>query len=218
MDSSQKYAAQTQKKLICLVALYFCFVATLQGEVVILCLGDSLTAGYGLNPEQAYPQLLSQRFKADGQSVKMINAGLSGSTTASGEKRLKWHLKGKKKADVLLLALGANDGLRGLRLEKSKEHLSKLIALGKEQGMEVILAGMKIPPNYGLAYTKSFENMYLELATEHQITLIPFLLEGVAGERSLNLADGIHPNAKGQEILAKTVYPYLQSALKAVLK
>lgn len=183
------------------------------GAQTILFLGDSLTEGYGIDQNEAFPELVKKlakvRLKKD---IKAINAGVSGSTTASGLERLKWYLK-KEKPNLMILALGANDGLRGFDLEKSKKSLSEIIDFAKANGVKVILAGMLMPPNYGKDYTTKFKKIYTDLAQEKKISLIPFLLEGVAGNKDLNLPDGIHPNQKGHERIAETVFDYIKGAI-----
>ncbi len=184
----------------------------LADELRVVCLGDSLTEGYGLAADEAYPALVEQRLHAEGRGdVRVINAGISGSTTASGPARLRWQLRGEP--DVLLLALGGNDGLRGLDLETTRANLARVIAMAREAGVSVLLAGMKLPPNYGETYTRDFERMYFELAADHEVPMIPFLLEGVAGRPELNLPDGIHPNARGHAIVAELVYRHLKALL-----
>lgn len=184
-----------------------------QGRTII-CLGDSLTAGYGLREEMAYPHLVERELREQGLEITFINAGISGSTTASGKARLQWLLKAHGNPEVLLLALGANDGLRGQDLQKAKDHLESIIVLAKSKGIKVLLAGMRIPSNYGVAYSRQFELMYGELAKLHQLPLIPFLLENVALQPEMNLPDGLHPNAKGHEEMAKTVLTHLRPLLK----
>jgi acyl-CoA thioesterase-1 len=199
-------------RLCALLALGALAAASARAEVTVLCLGDSLTEGYGLALDEAYPALLEQRLHAEGRAdVRVINAGISGSTSASGPARLRWQLRGKP--DVLLLALGANDGLRGLDLAVTRRNLDEVIRLARGAGLRVLLAGMKLPPNYGEAYTREFERMYAELAQANGVALLPFLLEGVAGRPELNLPDGIHPNARGQAIVAETVYRHLRPLL-----
>jgi acyl-CoA thioesterase-1 len=174
------------------------------GELVILCLGDSLTEGYGVAPEHSYPELLAQRLRGLGYArLRIINAGISGSTSASGVARLKWQLRAKP--DFLILELGGNDGLRGIDLLSTRKNLSATIALAKSGEVEVLLAGMKIPPNYGPEYTRDFEALFGELAREHGVALIPFFLEGVAGHPDLNLPDGIHPTAEGYQIVVQNL-------------
>jgi acyl-CoA thioesterase-1 len=175
-------------------------------------LGDSLTEGYGLEPEQAFPAVLEKMLREEGRGdVEVANAGISGSTTASGVGRLKWQLQNRPA--IALIALGANDGLRGVSVAQTRKNLADMIKLLKDKGVKVLLAGMKLPPNYGPAYTRAFERMFPELAQENRITLIPFLLEGVAGEKDLNEEDGIHPNEKGHRIIARTVIKYLRPLL-----
>lgn len=177
----------------------------------VLFLGDSLTAGYGIDPEKAYPNLVKDILKKEGIEIEVMNASISGSTSASAVSRLKWSLRGKP--DVMLLALGANDGLRGIKLVSTKENLKNAIKLAKSKGVKVILAGMQIPPNYGPEYTKEFQKMFPDLKKEEGVTLLPFLLKDVAGQRQYNIDDGIHPNEEGHKIIAKTVAPFIRKAL-----
>ncbi len=179
---------------------------------IILCLGDSLTEGYGVPIEKSWPSLLQEHLKK--QNVKVLNSGISGATSASGPSRLKWHLKSPEKPDIMILALGANDGLRGQPVAAMKENLSKTIIMAKDAGIRPVLAGMRIPPNYGQVYADSFEKVFIDLAKEHSITLIPFLLDGVAAQKDLNLPDGIHPNPKGYEIVIKNVLKVVEPMLK----
>lgn len=182
-------------------------------EKTILFLGDSLTEGYGVPKKKSYPVLTQKELKEKyGTSVKILNGSISGSTTASASSRLKWFLKAKP--DILFLALGANDGLRGVKVEESKKNLGKVIAMAKEKGLKVIIAGMMVPPNYGPDYGKKFKAMYPALAKEHNITLLPFILEGVAGEKKYNQEDGIHPNESGHEKMASLVAKFLHPLLK----
>ena len=186
--------------------------ATAHADVTVLCLGDSLTEGYGLALDEAYPALVERRLHAEGRrDVRVINAGISGSTSASGAARLRWQLRGKP--DVLLLALGANDGLRGLDLGATRRNLDEVIRLARAAGLRILIAGMKLPPNYGETYTRAFEQMYVELAETHGLARIPFLLDGVAGRPELSLPDGLHPNARGQALVAETVLRYLRPLL-----
>ncbi|SDU58634.1 arylesterase [Desulfobacula phenolica] len=176
-----------------------------EGSVKILILGDSLGAGLGVEPQQAFPALIRDRLKLKGfDHVSLINGSISGSTTAGAVSRLKWFLR--IKPDILVLALGANDGLRGLSIRQMTRNLDKTIVLAKEKRLRVILAGMKLPPNYGPEYAKAFEAVFASLAQKHDLPFIPFLLKDVAGIASLNQADGIHPNAKGHKIIAATVF------------
>ena len=176
--------------------------------LTILCLGDSLTEGYGLEPDHAYPAVLEQRLHAEGYSrVRVINAGISGSTSASAVRRLEWQLRANP--DVLILELGANDGLRGVPVEETRKNLTAAIALAQQKGTRVVLAGMQMPPNYGPDYTREFARVFAELGEQPGVTLIPFFLEGVAGVPRLNLPDGIHPNAEGYRIVVDNLLPQL---------
>ncbi|MEZ4742129.1 MAG: arylesterase [Bdellovibrionota bacterium] len=175
----------------------------------IIFLGDSLTEGYGVAKEQAYPSLIEKQLTdANIKDLSIVNAGISGSTTAGGLSRLKWLLKGKP--THLVLALGANDGLRGLKIEESQKNLEKIILICQENKIKVMLAGMKVPPNYGQDYTKKFESIYETLAKKYNLKLMPFLLEGVAGEAKLNISDRIHPNAMGHKVIAQNLYKYIK--------
>jgi len=178
----------------------------------IVCLGDSLTEGYGVAPNDAYPARLERRLHDLGyDAVRVVNAGINGSTTASAVSRLRWQLRNEP--DVLILALGANDGLRGVDLESTRAHLAEALVLAKANGVRTLLAGMQLPPNYGPEYTREFERVFPQLAREHDAALIPFLLEGVAADASLNLADGIHPNAEGYRRVTENVLEPLLTLL-----
>ena len=181
-------------------------------EHIILCLGDSLTEGYGVPIEKSWPSLMQEHFAK--QNVKVLNSGISGATSASGPGRLKWHLKSPEKPEIMILALGANDGLRGQPVASMKENLSKTIVMAKEAGIRPVLAGMRIPPNYGQEYADAFEKVFVDLAKEHSIGLIPFLLDGVAARKELNLPDGIHPNPDGYKIVIKNVLQIVEPMLK----
>jgi len=181
-------------------------------ETRILFLGDSITAGLGVKKDAAFPAVVDRMLKQEGiANAAVINAGISGSTTASGLSRLKWHLK--TAPDVLVLALGANDGLRGLSLDSMARNLDNTIALALENNLCVILAGMEIPPNYGPGYTQQFRQTFRDLAEKHGIPLIPFLLDQVGGEAHMNQADGVHPNPAGHRQIAATVLPYVKECL-----
>jgi acyl-CoA thioesterase-1 len=179
----------------------------------IVILGDSLTAGLGLDRQQSFPSLLQERLDREGHVYEVVNAGVSGDTSAGGLRRLDWALEGNVR--VLIVELGANDGLRGLPVREMKKNLGAIIARAQERGIEVILAGMEAPPNYGQKYTDEFRQAYRDLASEHQVPLIPFLLEGVAGLRDMNQGDGIHPNPEGARIVESTVWRALEPMLEA---
>jgi acyl-CoA thioesterase I len=177
----------------------------------IVTLGDSLTEGYGIEKDKAYPALVEKKLLEKGYSVKIFNAGISGSTTASAPSRLKWLLKSKP--HIVFIALGANDGLRGVTIETTKQNLKNTIQIAKNAQVKIWLAGMKLPPNYGKTYTAQFETMFQEIAKEEDIPLLPFLLEEVAGQVTLNQPDGIHPNEKGHQIMAEVVSSFFQKEL-----
>jgi len=179
----------------------------------ILFFGNSLTAGFGLELSEAFPALIQKKIDEKGLPYKTINAGLSGETTAAGKNRVDWLLK--QPVHVFVLELGANDGLRGLTLSETKQNLEEIIkkVKAKNPDVKVVLAGMQVPPNMGERYTNEFRSIFPQLAHSQQAVLIPFLLQGVAGEPSLNLADGIHPTAQGHQIVAETVWTYLEKIL-----
>jgi acyl-CoA thioesterase-1 len=176
-------------------------------------LGDSITAGFGLDPAEAFPALIQKKIDARRWNFQVVNAGQSGDTSAGGLGRLDWLLKNR--VDVLVLELGANDGLRGLPVETTRKNLQAIIERTKHKDPEVkiILAGMKVPPNMGGDYGRKFEAVFADLAKKNNAPLIPFILEGVGGVRELNLADGIHPTAKGQEMVAANVWKVLEPVL-----
>jgi acyl-CoA thioesterase-1 len=176
----------------------------------ILFFGDSLTAGYGLSPEIAFPALVEKEFIKENKIVKVINAGLSGETSAGGLSRIDWTLR--QPIDVFVLELGANDGLRGLPIEQTKKNLQAIInkVKGKYPKVKIVLAGMMVPPNMGKTYSDEFKKIYPTMANKNKATLIPFLLDGVAGNEKLNQADGIHPNAEGHRIVAANVVTFLR--------
>jgi acyl-CoA thioesterase-1 len=182
----------------------------------ILFFGDSLTAGYGLEPSQAFPALIQEKINVLGWNFRVINAGLSGETTAGGLRRIDWVLQ--RPVDVLVLELGANDGLRGLPVEGAKQNLQAIIdrTRSKYPGVKVVLVGMQVPSNLGRDYTTRFRAIFPELATANDATLIPFLLEGVASVPELNLPDGIHPTAAGQKIVAENVWKVLEPVLRTM--
>jgi acyl-CoA thioesterase-1 len=187
-------------------------VHTAQGKPRVVFLGDSLTAGYGLPKEQSVPSLVQKRLNAEGYDYEAVNHGVSGDTSAGGVSRLDWALTGDVR--VLVIELGANDGLRGLPVETTKANLSDIIARAKARGVTVLLTGMEAPPNHGPAYTAQFRRTFADLAREHKVAFVPFYLEGVAGIPALNIADGIHPNAEGAAIVEKTVWKALQPLLE----
>ncbi len=180
---------------------------------VVVFLGDSLTAGLGVEPAQAWPALVEERLAAEGHPFHGVDAGVSGDTSAGGLARVDWALRSRP--DVVVVELGANDGLRGLDLDMTESNLRRIVARVRRAGARVLLVGMRIPPNYGPGYTERFHDLYPRLAAELGVPLVPFLLEGVGGEPDLNQADGLHPNAAGHRRVAATVAPYLLPLVSA---
>ena len=178
----------------------------------IVFLGDSLTAGLGLPREQSVPSLIQERLLTEGFRYDVVNAGVSGDTSAGGLSRLDWSIEGD--VAVLVLELGANDGLRGLPVAQLKRNLTEIITRARQRGIAVVLTGMEAPPNYGAAYTSEFRQAYRDLAEEHDVVFVPFFLDGVAGIASLNNADGIHPNAEGATIIAQRLWGVLEPLLE----
>ncbi len=179
-------------------------------QKVIIFFGDSLTAGYQLDPEEAFPARIQEIIDSLGLSYTVINAGLSGETTSGGLNRINWILN--QNADVFILELGANDGLRGIPLDETRQNLQAMIdtVRSKNANTDIVLAGMQIPPNLGQEYTAEFKLIFTELAAQNKIALIPFLLDGVAGNPELNLPDGIHPTPEGHRIVANNVWEVLE--------
>jgi acyl-CoA thioesterase-1 len=178
----------------------------------IVFLGDSLTAGYGLAREQSVPALIQAKLNQEGYDYEVVNAGVSGDTSAGGLSRLDWSLDGM--VDVLVIELGANDGLRGLPVAELRKNLDQIIRRAKARGVRVLLTGMEAPPNYGAAYTAEFRQVYQDLARAHQISFVPFYLAGVAGDPRLNIADGMHPNPEGARIVENTIWRSLESMIE----
>jgi len=189
-------------------------VAGEPGRVVIF--GDSITSGYNLVPEEAYPALLQEKIKAAGLDYSVVNAGLSGDTTAGGLRRIDWVL-GEGAPDVMVVALGGNDGLRGLPVAQVEENLVAIMAKTRaaNPAVKIIVAGMQMPGSMGREYTESFAAVFGEVARDQGAVLLPFLLEGVAGDPDLNQPDRIHPTAEGQRRIAETVWPVLKGLLSA---
>ena len=178
---------------------------------VIVALGDSLTAGLGVAADQAYPALLERRLRREGFAYRVVNAGMSGDTSAGGLRRIDWALR--LHPDVVIVALGANDGLRGQPPEALRDNLTRIVERAQAAGARVLLAGMRVPPNYGDDYGRAFAGVYPAVANATGVPLAPFLLAGVAGNPRLNQADGIHPTAEGQRRIAEVLWPYLKPLL-----
>ncbi|UOG77172.1 arylesterase [Hymenobacter tibetensis] len=184
------------------------------GKQTILFFGNSLTAGYGVEPEEAFPALIGQKIDSAGLGYTVVNAGLSGETTAGGRSRVGWVLR--QPVSIFVLELGGNDGLRGLPLTDTRKNLQAIIDTVRRRSPQtrIVLAGMQIPPNLGVDYATQFKALYGELARQNQLVLIPFLLEGVGGVTKLNQQDGIHPTPAGHRLVARTIWPILQPLLQ----
>jgi len=183
------------------------------GFDTIAAVGDSLTAGYGVGEEQAYPALLEKRLLRDGYFIRVVNAGISGETSSGVLSRIEWVI-GSLKPDIVILETGANDGLRGVDPTLIQENIERVVTILRENGISVLLAGMRIPPNLGRDYTTRFADLYKKIADKHEISLMPFFLKSVAGDRRYILADGIHPNAQGYGLILDDIYPYVLEVIK----
>jgi len=181
-------------------------------SIRIVFLGDSLSAGMGVNENEAFPAVVEGHLRDRGWDVQVFNAGISGDTTAGGVSRLDWILS--QNPQIVVVELGANDGLRGMSVQMTEANLRAMISKTQQAGIRVLLAGMMVPPNYGADYSERFNDVFPGLAEELEVPLVPFLLEGVAAEPDLNLIDGIHPNPEGHQRVAETVLPYLETILK----
>lgn len=186
---------------------------TTEQRKTIVFFGNSLTAGYGLEPSEAFPAIIQQHIDSLGLPYRVVNAGISGETSAGGKGRIDWLLK--QPVDIFVLELGANDGLRGINPNETYQNLAAIIDKVREKNpeAEIVLAGMQMPPSMGQRFTTEFREVFTRLAKEKDATLIPFLLEGVAGEKALNQGDGVHPTVEGQKILAKNVWAVLEPLL-----
>lgn len=190
-----------------------CLLSPLLSAKTVLVVGDSLSAAYNMPVENGWVALLDKRLNQTTGSHDVINASISGDTTSGGLSRLPQALASNQ-PDIVILALGANDGLRALSLSTLKQNLTEMIELSKAQGSKVLLAGMLLPPNYGPYYTNQFKAIYEELATSHDLPLIPFLLKNIGGVETLIQKDGLHPNAQAQPLILDNVWPYLEPLLK----
>ncbi|MFW2162236.1 arylesterase [Acinetobacter beijerinckii] len=196
-----------------LATITICLVPTIVSAKTILILGDSLSAGYGIDAKQGWVNLLQQRLDQQyPKKHKVVNASVSGETTSGGLARLP-KLLTTYKPDVVVIELGGNDGLRGQPPQMIQKNLAQLVQLSQKQKATVLLFGMKIPPNYGSAYSNAFENNYKVVSQQYKIKLLPFFLEGVAGQKGLIQNDQIHPNAKAQPIMLNLAYPYIKAVL-----
>jgi acyl-CoA thioesterase-1 len=178
----------------------------------VICFGDSLTAGFGLSEKESYPYLLQQKLIADGYDYEVVNAGASGDTSTGGLERADWVL-GQDNAKIVIIELGANDMLRGLSPAKMKQNIDKIITKAQAKGLKVLLCGMLAPPTMGAQYQRDFSEAFPDLANEHKVAYLPFLLDNIALNKDLNQADGIHPNAAGEKIMTDNVYKALKPLL-----
>lgn len=199
----------------CVFFILLNYLVTIPGNdaTTIIFFGDSITAGYGVGTDLAFPARVGEELKNNGYDVEIVNAGLSGETSAGGLTRIDWILN--RNVDIFVLELGANDGLRGLPLEQTEKNLQAILdkVKAKNPDVTIIIAGMLVPPNMGNTYSRDFEAVFTRISKNNNAILIPFLLEGVAGNSVLNQPDGIHPNVKGHEIVAQTVYKQLKLIL-----
>lgn len=195
------------------VALLSLVAGEARADDVIVALGDSLTAGLGVAPDEAYPARLEQRLRREGYPYRVINAGVSGDTTAGGLRRVDWVLRSGP--EIVIVALGANDGLRGQSPQAMRANLEAIVARLQTAGARVLLAGMRLPPNYGAEYTNQFEAVFPAVARSAKVALVPFLLDGVAADPRLNQPDGIHPTAAGYQMIADRLWPYLRPLLRS---
>ncbi len=194
------------------VALLSLGPAQAQSAGVVVALGDSLTAGLGVAADEAFPARLQARLRHEGYAYRVVNAGVSGDTTAGGLRRVDWVLRANP--EIVIVALGANDGLRGQSPQAMRANLEAIVARLQASGARVLLAGMRLPPNYGAEFTKEFEAVFPAVARRAKIALVPFLLDGVAADPRLNQPDGIHPTAAGHQMIADHVWPYLRALLE----
>ena len=194
------------------VALLSLVAAEARGEGVIVALGDSLTAGWGLAADEAFPARLETRLRREGYTYRVVNAGVSGDTTAGGLRRVDWVLRARP--EIVIVALGANDGLRAQSPQAMRANLEAIIARLQQADAGILLAGMRLPPNYGAEYTTQFEAVFPAVARSAKVALMPFLLDGVAADPRLNQPDGIHPTAAGHQVIADRLWPYLLPLLR----
>lgn len=202
------------KKLFFIISILYFQTLLAQPKVLqkkMVIIGDSLTEGYGVSKESAFPQILEKKLNHASPSWQVANSGVSGSTTASAVSRVRWMLKSKP--DVVFIILGANDGLRGIKLEKSEKNLAEAIELAQQAQVKVLLGGLYMPPNYGKESGQRFRAMYSNLEKKYKVPLVPFILEGVGGNPKLNLPDGIHPNEEGHKVIAETIYKSIKDHL-----
>jgi acyl-CoA thioesterase I len=218
LPSCKRQANMVLRVLLCnwllLAAATTAYAAAPGQPLRIVVFGDSLVAGFQLKASDAFPAQLERALKARGHAVEVINAGVSGDTTAAGLARLRWSMP--EKADAVILELGANDALRGLDPGRAKSNLEQIITALKGTGAEVLLAGMLAPPNMGQAYAQSFNAIYKDLAAKHGLILYPFFLDGIALDQRFNLSDGLHPNSKGVAEITQKILPTVEQLIERV--
>lgn len=199
--------------LTIVLSVLMCISSEAQQKKSILFFGDSISAGYGIQPQQAFPAVIQDKIDSLGLNYEVINGGLSGETSAGGLRRINWVLQ--RNIDIMILELGGNDGLRGIDLSSTKDNLQQIIdrAKAKNPEIEIIIAGMQVPPNLGTDYTKEFQDLYPELAEKNNLTLIPLILDEVGGRDEFMQPDQIHPNVKGHKVVAETVWETLKPFL-----
>jgi acyl-CoA thioesterase-1 len=197
---------------VILLALAVLPVPARGDERVVVALGDSLTAGLGVAPDEAWPALVEARLRREGYPYRVVNAGVSGDTTAGGLRRVDWVLRSRP--EVAVVALGANDGLRGLPTDAMRANLLAIVERLRAGGARVLVVGMEVPPNYGAGYAQAFRRVFPDVARQAGAALMPFLLDGVAADPRLNQADGIHPNPAGHRAIAERIWPYLAALLE----
>ncbi len=213
MNFQQEMFRTLTSVLVSITLISSILTKTQNEKQTIVFFGDSITAGYGIATENAFPALIDQKLQSEGLNYTAVNAGLSGETSMGGLNRIDWILRSKP--TILMLELGGNDGLRGLSLEETEKNLKAIIdkVRAANADTKIILAGMQIPPNLGQDYTTQFKNLFPKVAKDKGVAFIPFLLENVGGDKSLNLSDGIHPNEEGHKIVAETVWQALKPLL-----
>ncbi|MFY0696334.1 MAG: arylesterase [Balneola sp.] len=199
--------------LTIVLSVLICINSEAQQKKSILFFGDSISAGYGIQPQQAFPAVIQDKIDSLGLNYEVINGGLSGETSAGGLRRINWVLQ--RDIDIMILELGGNDGLRGIDLSSTKDNLQQIIdrAKAKNPEIEIIIAGMQVPPNLGTDYTKEFQDLYPELAEKNNLTLIPLILDKVGGRDEFMQPDQIHPNVQGHKVVAETVWETLAPIL-----
>lgn len=198
--------------MLCLLMMVPVLPASAQG---ILIVGDSISAAFGLEIDQGWTALLEERLEEEGADIEVMNASVSGDTTAGGLARLPRLLE-QHNPDLVVIELGGNDGLRGMPPTNMQQNLSAMVEQSQEAGAEVLLLGMRIPPNYGVRYTQAFEQVFADISEKYDVALLPFVLDGIAGEadQSLMQSDGIHPTAEGQPLILDNVWPYIETRLQ----